>query len=186
MLYLIRSASFLCWGPQAWMQYSRWGLTSVEQRQAITSLCWPPFLMQPNVRLPMWTASVHCCLFSSFSSSRTHRSSCTMRLLSVSSPGPYICLGLPWPRCNSLYFALSYLIRFLLAHFSNLSRSLWMTSLPSVVSTALLTLVSSANLLRLHLIPHSVSLIKRLKSTNSKTDPWGTPLVSSLYVERPC
>lgn len=76
-------------------EYSRRGLTSVEQRQAITSLCWPPFLMQPNVRLPMWTASVHCCLFSSFSSSRTHRSSCTMRLLSVSSPGPYICLGLP-------------------------------------------------------------------------------------------
>jgi len=35
------------------------------------------------------------------------------------------------------------LIRFSCAHFSNLSRSLWMASLPSNVLTALLSLVSS-------------------------------------------
>ena len=37
------STSFLCWGPQAWVQYSRWGLTRTEWRGTITSLsCWPP------------------------------------------------------------------------------------------------------------------------------------------------
>jgi len=39
-----------------------------------------------------------------------------------------------------------------LFHFSSLSRSLWMTSHPSGVSTAPLSLVSSANLLKVHSI----------------------------------
>uniref|UniRef100_A0A8C3LDC0 Conserved oligomeric Golgi complex subunit 3 n=1 Tax=Chrysolophus pictus TaxID=9089 RepID=A0A8C3LDC0_CHRPC len=46
-----------------------------------------------------------------------------------------------------------------------------MTSLLSVVSTIPLSLVSSANLLRVHSVPLSVSLIKMLKSTDPKTDP---------------
>ncbi|KAK4811117.1 hypothetical protein QYF61_019748 [Mycteria americana] len=33
-----KSMSFLCWGPQNWTQYSRWGLTTVEWRGRITSL----------------------------------------------------------------------------------------------------------------------------------------------------
>jgi len=32
------STSFLCWGPQVWMQYSSWGFMSVEWRGTITSL----------------------------------------------------------------------------------------------------------------------------------------------------
>ena len=57
-----------------------------------------------------------------------------------------------------------------------------MSSLLSNVSTVLLSLVSSTNLLRVHLMPSSVSLMKMLKSTSPKTDPWGTPLVTGLYL----
>ena len=46
-----------------------------------------------------------------------------------------------------------------------------MASLPSVVAAAPVTLVLSANLLRVHLIPLSRSLIKVLKNTGLKTDP---------------
>jgi len=46
-----------------------------------------------------------------------------------------------------------------------LFRSIWMASLPSVVSAPPLSLVSLANLLKMHSIPSSMSLIKVLKST---------------------
>jgi len=52
-------------------------------------------------------------------------------------------------------------------------RSLRVVFAPSAISTGTLSLVSSVNLLRVHLIPSSTSLIKKLKSTGSKTDPLG-------------
>ena len=58
-----------------------------------------------------------------------------------------------------------------------------MAALPSIVSTALLNLVSSANLLRVHSIQLLMSLIKMLKSTHPKTDPWGTPLITSFHLD---
>jgi len=58
-----------------------------------------------------------------------------------------------------------------------------MASLPSTVSTSPLSLVSSANLLRMHSIPSPMSLIKMLKSTGPKTVPWGTLLVTSLHLD---
>ena len=76
----------------------------------------------------------------------------------------WVCPG--W--CELLHFALLNLIRFTQDHFSKqfLSRSLWMASLPSIVSNAPHSLVSTANLLRTHSIPLSISLIKMIKSTN--------------------
>lgn len=53
----------------------------------------------------------------------------------------------------------------------NLPRSLWMTSTPSV-SAALLSWVSSANLLRVLVISLSMPLIKTLKSSGPKMNPW--------------
>uniref|UniRef100_A0A8B9CJU4 Inter-alpha-trypsin inhibitor heavy chain 4 n=1 Tax=Anser brachyrhynchus TaxID=132585 RepID=A0A8B9CJU4_9AVES len=47
-----------------------------------------------------------------------------------SSHSLYSCLGLPRPRCSTLHLDLD-LIRFTWAQFSSLSRSLWMSSLPS-------------------------------------------------------
>ena len=88
-----------------------------------------------------------------------------------SSLSLYKYQGLLLPKCNALHLALLNLIRFIWAHFSSLSRSLWMTFLPSSVSTAVLSSVSSANLLRVHVIPLSMTLIKMLKSIGPKTSP---------------
>ncbi|KAK4813629.1 hypothetical protein QYF61_014389, partial [Mycteria americana] len=73
-------------------------------------------------------------------------------------------------RCRTLHLALLNLMRFTQAHFSSLSRSLWMTSRPSDLSTAPLSLVSSANLLSVHLISLSMSLMKTLNSTGPTID----------------
>ena len=74
------------------------------------------------------------------------------------------------------------LIRFTQAHLLSLSRSFWMASLPFNVSTTQLSLVSSANLLRVHSSPSLMSLMM-LKSTGPKADPLGTPLVTSLHLD---
>ncbi|KAK4810863.1 hypothetical protein QYF61_008835 [Mycteria americana] len=85
-------------------------------------------------------------------------------------PSLYWNRGLPQPRCRTLHLALLNLMRFTQAHFSSLPRSLWMTSRPSGVSTAPLSLVSSANLLRVHSISLSMSLMKILNSTGPTVD----------------
>ena len=101
------------------------------------------------------------------------------------SPSPQKCflwallavsthLRLPWPKCNTRHLALLNLIRYTRAHFLSLSRFLWIGFLPSVVSTTPLSLVSSASLLRVHLIPLSMSSTKILKSTIPKMNHWGT------------
>ena len=104
-------------------------------------------------------------------------------LIPVSSPNLFTYLGSSWHNCNILYLALLSLIWFIWAHFSNFSRSLWVTSLPSIVSVAPLYLVSSANLLRVHSIPLSQSLIKMSKNTSPKKDPWRIPLVTGLHLD---
>jgi len=50
----------------------------------------------------------------------------------------------------------------------------------SAVSTAAHSLVSSANLLKVHLTSLLMSLMKILKSISTSTDPSGTPLVTGL------
>ena len=55
-------------------------------------------------------------------------------------------------------------MRFTQAHLSSLSRSLWMAPRPSGVSTVALNLVSSADLLRVHSMSLSKSLINILNS----------------------
>jgi len=50
------------------------------------------------------------------------------------------------------------------------------------MSTTLLSLVSSVNLLRVHSIPLPMPLIKMLKSIRFKTDPWGTLLITDLHL----
>jgi len=52
-----------------------------------------------------------------------------------------------------------------------LSRSLWMASLPSSVSTTLHSLVLSANLLRAHSMPLTMLPTKMLNSTSPSTSP---------------
>ena len=75
------------------------------------------------------------------------------------------------------------LIRLVRDHLSSLLRSLWMASLPSNVQTTPLSLESSANLLRVHSSPSPMSLMKMVKSTGPRTDPWGTTLITVLHLE---
>ena len=67
--------------------------------------------------------------------------------------------------------------------FSSLSRSLWMASLPSNVSTAPCSLVLLADLLRVHSIALFVSLTKMLNSTGSSTDPRGKSAFTVLHLD---
>ena len=177
--------SFLCWGFQGWMQDSRWGLTRAEQKGRIPSLDWLAMfpLMQPRVRLAFWTVSTHCWLMSSFSSTGTHKSFLAELLSITLAPSLYWYLGLPWPMCRTLHLILLNLMRFTQAHFLSLSKSLWMVFQPSSLLTAPLSLMSSANLLKVHSIPLSMSRMKILTSTGPSNDPWGTPLVTSLHLD---
>ena len=54
------SASFLCWRPWVWTQYSRWGLTGEQQREPIPSLSLlaTPLSMQQRILLAFWAASL--------------------------------------------------------------------------------------------------------------------------------
>ena len=61
----------------------------------------------------------------------------------------------------------------LLGHCSSPSESLWIASRHSDMLTTLHSLMSSINLMRVHVIPLSTSLMKILKSTHSSTDPSG-------------
>ena len=58
----------------------------------------------------------------------------------------------PQPKCNTLHCASLNLLMFTWTHFQSLSWSLWMASLPPLVSATPLRLVLSANLLRVHSI----------------------------------
>jgi len=87
-----------------------------------------------------------------------------------SSPSLDSYLGLSQPKSNTLHLALLSLVRFTLAQFLSLSRSLWRTTLPFCHINYTQSLC--------------LSVIKMLKSTNSKTDPWGTPLFTSLHLDK--
>ena len=109
----------------------------------------------PSVDSAQLTAGLLDWLTPSFSFSRILESFSTGRktfsTFSVTSPSLYSYLGLPQPRGNTLHLALLTLTRFSSANFLSLFRSLCVTSLLSIVSAVPLSLVSSANLLRLPL-----------------------------------
>ena len=58
-----------------------------------------------------------------------------------------------------------------------------MAAQSSGVSTTPPSLVSSADLLRVHSNSSSRSLMKKLNKTGPSTDPWGTPLVTGLQLD---
>ena len=64
---------------------------------------------------------------------------------------------------------------------SLLFSSPWFPSFCCINHTTPLGVISK--LLRVHSVPSSMSLIKMLKSTNPKRDPWGTSLAISLYLD---
>ena len=65
-------------------------------------------------------------------------------------PQPVLILGIAPTKMQDLHLALLNLVRFTWAHFLSLSRSLWMASCPSAMSTTPLSLMSADSLLKAH------------------------------------
>ena len=133
--------------------------------------------MHRRMPLVFLAARAHCWLMVNLSSTRTPRSLSAEMLSSRSTPSLYWCMGLFLPTCRTLHLPLLNLIRFQSAELSSLSRSRWTTAQPSGVSTTPPSLVSSANLLRVHSSSSSRSLMKKLNKTGPSTDSWGTPVL---------
>ena len=93
------------------------------------------------------------------------------------------CLGLFFPRCRTLHISLLNFMKFLSAHFSSLSRSLWMAAQLCGVLVTCPSFVSSANLVRLHSVPSSRSLMKVLNRTGPSIYSWGPLLVTGLQLD---
>ena len=148
------------------------GLSRGEQRGRIPSLdlLVTLLVMQPRTQLAFWAASAHCHLMLSFLSTNTPKSFFSGLLSIRSLPSLSLCSGLPRPMGRTLHLALLNFTRFTRAHLLRLSRSLWMASLPSSVSTIPHSLVSLANLLRVHSISLSMSPTKMLNSASPSTD----------------
>ena len=83
--------------------------------------------------------------------------------LHLFSAQPRFVLGVARPMYRTLHLTFLNFMRFTWAHLSSLSRSLWMASLPCSILFTPHSLVSCANLLRLHSIPLSVLPTKMLK-----------------------
>jgi len=132
--------------------------------------------------LAFLTTRAHYWLMVNLPATKTPRSLSTELLCSRSAPSLYWCIGLLLPRCRTLHLPLLKFIMFLCAQLCSLSRSPCMAAQRSVVSATLPSLVSSANLLRIHSVPSSRSLMK-LNKTGLTTDPWGTPLVTGLQLD---
>jgi len=79
--------------------------------------------------------------------------------LNPSIPQPVLIPGVALTQVQDLHLALLNLMRFTQAHLSSLSRFLWMTCHPSGMSATPFSLVLSADLLRVHSVPLSRSLI---------------------------
>ena len=138
------SAPFLCWGPQAWTQSCRWGLTRAEQRGQsppcpLPPLCW----CSPGCRWlsrPQMDTAASCAAFHP-PEPPTPPQHCSQGDLLTSLLIPRIALT----QVQYPHMALLNLMRFTWSHSVSPPRSLWMASLPSVVSTAALSSVPSAN-----------------------------------------
>jgi len=150
------------------------GVTKLGQRGRIPSLALLATLlgMQPRVRLAFWAASAHC--LSVHVQLFIHQLPQVLLLRAARIPflpSLYLCLQLTQPMGRSVHLALLNFMRFAWAHLSSLSRSLWMASCSLGVLIAPLSLVSSANLLRVHSIPLSISPTKMLNSAGPNTNP---------------
>lgn len=127
--------------------------------------------MQPRTLFAFFGIRAHRCLMLSLVSTRTPRSF-SEKLLSS--------LGLFIPKSRTFLFLFPFLsfMRFLLAHFCSLWRSLWMSPHPWDVLATPISSIFSVNLLRVHSLSPSRSLMKMQNSTGPSA--WGTLLVTSL------
>ena len=94
-----------------------------------------------------------------------------------------LCMGLFFTRYRTRHFPWLSFRRFLWAHFSGLSRPLWMAADALGVSAAPHSFAFCANLLRVHFVPSLRSLTKMLNNFGPTINPWSTSLVAGLQME---
>lgn len=101
--------------------------------------------MQPRILLDFFATRTHCWLMVSFLSTRILRSFYAELLSRQLTTGMYWCLGSFIPRSRTLHYPLLNSMRFLLAQFSSLSKSLQMMAQPCGISAAPPSSVPSVN-----------------------------------------
>lgn len=141
-----------------------------------------PSLLHPSTLFAFFaTAVAHCLFILSLMSTGTPRCLSTELLHNWVDPSLCYTFGLCFPGCETLH--LLNLTRLLLAPFSGVFRSSCRVVLPSKMPTSPLSLTSSANSVRVHLIPLSRSLMKILNSVGPNFSPWGTPPLTGCQFE---
>jgi len=124
------------WGLHIWTPYSRWGLTSAEQKGRITSLhlLATLLLMQPRIQLAFWPVTTHYWLMSSLPSTSP---------LSPFQQGYVLCFHPPAcadsggchdPGARPCTWTCSTSWGSLWTHYLCLSRSFWVTSVIDLIN----------------------------------------------------
>ena len=135
--------------------------------QSSLDLLAPLCLMQPR---SCFAPRTHRWLMISLVSIRTLKSISAKLLSSWSAPSLCWYLGLFLPGTGLGISLVLKFIRFLVAHFCSLARSLWMAEHPPGLLTTPPSFISSANLLRVHPVLSSSSLMKGLKGIGPSVD----------------
>jgi len=135
------------------------------QTQSLPWACWPHYFCCTEMPLVLLVTCTHCWLMFSQLLTNTPRSFSSEQFSIHFSPGLYHCMGLLWPKCGIYHFPLLNALQLDASHWSRLFRSLCAAFLHSSRSMLSPNLVLSVNLLRVHSIPPSVSLMKILKKT---------------------
>lgn len=169
------SMSFLYWRAQYWTLYP-WEVSQVPNRGNDPSLDLLATLIQPRLKLAFFYPRVHwwftwICLPGPLDlflqhcfSDRWPQPVQVARGHSIPDRGICMCF---WFTPQSSFQPIS------------LACSGWWAALPSSVLTSPPNFVLSANLLRMHSVPSSKSLMKTLDST----DPWQIPVVADCQVD---
>ncbi|TRZ12141.1 hypothetical protein HGM15179_014964 [Zosterops borbonicus] len=167
--------SLLCWDPRADAALQV-GLSRAEQWGRIPSLALLPTLlwMQPRTHLAFWALSAHGWIMSSLSSPSPFGQNLFI-------PQPVLVLGIAPTQMQHLAPGLAKHHEIFMGILFKLVQ-VSVDGIPSFsVSTTSFSLVSSANLLRLHLRPLSISFVKILNNTGPSMQPQGTPPVMDVH-----
>ena len=143
-----RSLSLLCWGPHSWIQATNEGgvegMNHLLELLAMFLLTYPLVPSSPSLQ------------------------GCSQSICHPVCTDMWNCPNLSAQPCNLI---LVNFLSFVWVHFPSLSRSLCMLCLPSRLSIAPLSSVTSTDLLRVHSIPLPIETQKILDSARPSVEP---------------
>src|SRR6218665_1731766 len=166
-------------------QHTRCGMTSDLYSLSTTScsMLTIVLLIIPSTLFALFAASTHCLDGFALQCMMTPRSLSSSEALKVTPPMLYWNFLLPFPMCITEHLSTLNSICQSLAYSYNLLRSSLIVNASSSVTISLHSFVSSANVDIFERIPVSISLMKIIKRSGPKTDPYGTPLITSIHSE---